>query len=219
MNQKKQIMCDDLDKMAETCVSRRTAVAMLGLLAGSALGQEQIDEEALRAATEKSREQAAKLRRKGQEQAFQRNLERHPEMRAFYERVGSDATIEERMRAMQDWQRERIMENLKQRLEVSEEEWKVVQPRLDMVFFLRNPPMSFAPEDICASALVHRLTAELQQLVNTKGTKPEEIKAKLTALRAAKERVRHELSRAQQNLRQIMTIRQEAVLVLNQLLD
>ena len=51
------------------------------------------------------------------------------------------------------------------------------------------------------------------------GAKPEEIKAKLTALRAAKERATQELAKARQGLRQIMNLRQEAVLVLNGLLD
>jgi len=45
------------------------------------------------------------------------------------------------------------------------------------------------------------------------------INVKLTALRAAKEKARQELAAAQQSLRQLMTIRQEAVLVLNSLLD
>jgi hypothetical protein len=51
------------------------------------------------------------------------------------------------------------------------------------------------------------------------GAKPEEIKAKLTALRAAKEQARQDLVKARQDLRQLMTLRQEAVLVLNGLLD
>lgn len=41
----------------------------------------------------------------------------------------------------------------------------------------------------------------------------------MTALRAAKEQVRQELVKAQGNLHEIMTIRQEAVLVLNGLLE
>lgn len=157
--------------------------------------------------------------RQAREEAFHRNLERHPEMRAFYERVGSNATIAERAKAMQDWQRERIMENLKQQLGVSEEEWTVIQIRLEKVYLLRTPAVFFAPEDASASAMVWRLSKELQELLNNKEAKPEEIKAKLTALRAAKERVRQELTKAQKDLRQIMTLRQEAILVLNGLLD
>jgi len=47
----------------------------------------------------------------------------------------------------------------------------------------------------------------------------DQIKTKATALRVAKERTAQELGKARQNLRQVMTLRQEALLVLNGLLD
>ena len=46
-----------------------------------------------------------------------------------------------------------------------------------------------------------------------------QIKGKLTALRAAQVNANQELTKARQNLRQILTLRQEATLVLNGLLD
>jgi len=120
---------------------------------------------------------------------------------------------------MQDWQFQRTLERLRGDLGVSDEEWKVIQPRIAAVYDLRHPPASFAQEDVSVSAMVLRLTRELRELLKNKDAKPEEIKAKLTALRAAKERVRQELTKAQKDLRQILTLRQEAVLVLNGLLD
>jgi hypothetical protein len=42
---------------------------------------------------------------------------------------------------------------------------------------------------------------------------------KLAALRAAKQKAAQDLATARQNLRQLMTLRQEAQLVLNALLD
>ncbi len=60
---------------------------------------------------------------------------------------------------------------------------------------------------------------ELREVLGDKDAKADEIKAKLTALRAAKEQSRQELVKARENLRQIMTLRQEAVLVLNGLLE
>jgi outer membrane protein TolC len=47
----------------------------------------------------------------------------------------------------------------------------------------------------------------------------EQIKAKLAALRAAKQKAAQDLATARQSLRQLMTLRQEALLVLNGLLD
>ena len=51
------------------------------------------------------------------------------------------------------------------------------------------------------------------------GGTAEAIKAKLTALRAAKEKDRRELAAARQSLRQVLTLRQEAHLVLHGLLE
>jgi hypothetical protein len=55
-------------------------------------------------------------------------------------------------------------------------------------------------------------------LSNTEAT-PEDIKAKLTAFRSAKEKAKQELAKAQQDLRQVLTLRQEAQLVLMGMLD
>ena len=64
-----------------------------------------------------------------------------------------------------------------------------------------------------------RSRAELRQILSDKGASADQIKAKLTALRAAQNSAAQELAKARQNLRQVMTIRQEALLVLNGLLD
>lgn len=66
---------------------------------------------------------------------------------------------------------------------------------------------------------VTRLTRELWELLDNKETKVEEIKARLTALRDARKKVQQELTKARQQLRPILTLRQEAVLVLSELLD
>ncbi|MDI9432328.1 MAG: hypothetical protein QM570_11470 [Planctomycetota bacterium] len=55
-------------------------------------------------------------------------------------------------------------------------------------------------------------------LENTAAT-PDEIKTKLTALRTAKEKARAELATAQQELKQVLTLRQEAQLVLMGMLN
>jgi len=194
-------------------------LAFLGLVAGLALGQEEIDWDAVRAEEAKGDQMGQEVIRRGREEAYQRMLQRNPEMRVFYEQLGSGATFEERTRAMQDWQRRQNMENFKKQLGVSEEEWTIVQPRLETVYLLCRPPAFFAQEDESASAVASRLTRELSELLNNKEAKPEDIKAKLTALRSAKEKVRQELAKARGGLRKIVTVRQEAVLVLSDLLD
>lgn len=59
----------------------------------------------------------------------------------------------------------------------------------------------------------------LRNLLRDQKTTPDQIRAALTQLRAAREKVKQELAKAQKDLRQIMTLRREAVLVLNGLLD
>jgi hypothetical protein len=63
------------------------------------------------------------------------------------------------------------------------------------------------------------LTQALRELLREEKAPPDQIKAGLTALRAARERTVQELVKTRQNLRQVMTLRQEALLVLNGLLD
>jgi len=60
---------------------------------------------------------------------------------------------------------------------------------------------------------------ELRELLRDDKADVDQIKAKLSAVRASKERTARELAGARQTLRQLMTLRQEAVLVLNGLLD
>jgi anthranilate phosphoribosyltransferase len=66
---------------------------------------------------------------------------------------------------------------------------------------------------------VDRSKGELRQMLANKDASADQIKAKLTALRVAQEHSRQELTKARQNLRQLLTLRQEAMLVLNGLLD
>ena len=66
---------------------------------------------------------------------------------------------------------------------------------------------------------VDQAKSELRELLSNKDAAPEQIKAGLTALRLANEKARQELAKARQDLRQLMTVRQEATLVLSGLLD
>ena len=54
----------------------------------------------------------------------------------------------------------------------------------------------------------------LREVLEKDDTSPDEIRAKLTALRAAKESARQKLAAAQKDLRDVLTLKQEAQLVL-----
>lgn len=60
---------------------------------------------------------------------------------------------------------------------------------------------------------------ELQTLLENKDATPEQIKAKLTALRDARAKAKEELTKAQTELREVLSVRQEAVLVERGTLD
>lgn len=66
---------------------------------------------------------------------------------------------------------------------------------------------------------VEKIQEELQTLLENTAATPEQIKQQVTKLRAAREKAKQDLAKAQQDLRQILTVRQEAQLVLMGMVD
>ena len=66
---------------------------------------------------------------------------------------------------------------------------------------------------------VEKIQQALQTTLEDTSASTDTIKQQLTQLRAAKEKSKQELAKAQQDLRQVLTLRQEAVLVLMGMLD
>jgi len=102
---------------------------------------------------------------------------------------------------------------------VSDREWEVVKPRVERVYNLVHPlpPMGAGSEQ--PKTEVDKASSELRELLRNDSAAADQIKVKLAALRAAKQKAAQELVTARQSLRQLMTLRQEALLVLNGLLD
>lgn len=197
---------------ADRAVSRRVAVtssalAVAGVLAGSAFGRQE-EKDADRAGS------APGLPRQMQERIEQ--------SRAFSERMRNAGSMEERMKIMAERQaqeRARAIEDLKEQLGVSDREWVVIKPRVEAVYDLVRPPPQFGRGEARTPTPVEQRRNELRALLGRKEATPDEIRAGLAALRAAREKATQELARARQSLRQLMTVRQEAVLVVNGLLD
>jgi hypothetical protein len=143
--------------------------------------------------------------------------------RIFSERMRNAGSMEERAKIMEERaaaDRRRAVDDLKDQLGVSDEEWSVVKPRVEAVYHLVHPQrQGLGRPEARALSPVEQKSRELRELLANKDAKAEEIKAKLTAFRSAKEQERQELVKARQSLRQLLTLRQEAVLVLNGLLD
>jgi len=130
-----------------------------------------------------------------------------------------------------------MLERIKDTLEVEDDAWTVVGPRLEAVMTLsrqaggqsgmrglfgrRRRPGGEQPAEQpdVETPATEKAQRELETVLENKEATPEEIKAKLTALRDAREKAKDEFARAKENLREVLTQRQEAQLVLFGLLD
>lgn len=133
---------------------------------------------------------------------------------------------------------ERMMTMMQERLGISDEEWTVIKPLMSEVMtqsraasgrsgMMRNrggrgrdrgndSQQQELSEDASA---VEKAVYELQQTLEKEAPSSAEIKAKLTALRGAKEKAKQDLVKAQQKLREVLTLKQEAQLVMIGMLD
>ena len=139
--------------------------------------------------------------------------------------------------------RQRMMDRMREQLGADADAWKVMEPRLTKVMDLnaqaqggmggrggmlgmfgrmRGPrggddggPGGGRPaQDPSTMTPVEKATEALRTTLDNQSASPEEIAAKLKDLRAAREKARQELATAQEELRKILTPRQEALLVL-----
>jgi hypothetical protein len=197
---------------ANRAVSRRSALccsglAVLGLASHSVFG---------RATTKPT-----KTRTEGTK-SIQQIQERSEQSRVFIERLRYAESMQERQEIMNEqmaWQRQQALEGLKDQLGVSDQEWAVLKPRIQVVHDLVHPaPRPIGKSDAPRTEAELR-SRELRELLQDQKAPADQIKARLTALRAAKERAVQQLINARQGLRQLLTLRQEAILVLNGLLD
>ena len=132
------------------------------------------------------------------------------------------------------WNREemnkRILDSIKGKLGVTDEECEALKPKVEKVRTLsaqarrgRGMGMAFARrrrrqpaegEQAPELSPIDKAAQELQKVADNKDSKPEEIKEKLTALRKAREDAAQQLEKAQKELRELLSARQEAQLVL-----
>ncbi len=134
--------------------------------------------------------------------------------------------------------RERWMNTIKEQLGASEDEWKALQPKLDKVMTAQRearsgsggfggfsgrsrggeerdrPRTGDQPESKVAAA-----QRELRATLDNKSASTDDIATKLKAFRDAREKARAELQAAQKALREGLTPRHEATLVLLGILE
>jgi len=129
--------------------------------------------------------------------------------------------------------RQRMLDRVKELLGASDADFAALGPKIEKVFQLQRDAgggrMMFGRGgrtggdrggDAAAPSAgeppqsdVQQKQSDLQATLENKDAKPEEIKAKLDALRAAKAQAKEELVKAQADLKSVLSVREEAVLV------
>ena len=127
--------------------------------------------------------------------------------------------------------RQAYLERMKETLGATDEEWTVLAPRVEKVQSLstqlgsgafggrRRRPQSEGDQPERELSDVEKATNALRETLDNQDATAEDIAKKLADLREAREKVKQELAAAQDELREILTARQEAQLVLMGLLD
>ncbi|MGB2819499.1 MAG: hypothetical protein WBF17_00855 [Phycisphaerae bacterium] len=154
-------------------------------------------------------------------------------------RPGDDRGREDFRSRIEEFRR-RMSDQMREDLGCSEDEWKVLQPRIEKVQELqrqgrggfrgfggrggrgRGPGGEVqrpegAPEQ--EQPEVEKKTEALRSLLDDKASGAQAIKAALAALRKAREQAQQKLVAARKDVREVVTMRQEARLVLMGILD
>lgn len=122
--------------------------------------------------------------------------------------------------------RQRMMQRIQEQLGATDEEMQALSPKIEKVMQLQRdagggrggfgrrggPGGPNGAQDPNASA-VQKAVADLRATLENKDAKPDEIKAKLDAVRQARAQAKQDLTAAQQELKGLLTQRQEAVMV------
>lgn len=152
----------------------------------------------------------------------------------------------EEMRQRMEQFRQQMSDRMREQLGASEDEWKIIQPRIEKVQTAQRqsrggmfggmggmmrrgrggdrggdragPPR---PEgaDQQPQTEVEKATRGLQTLLENKEAKPDEIKAALKGLRDARAKAAEEVAAARKELLEVLTLQQEAQLVLMGILE
>lgn len=132
--------------------------------------------------------------------------------------------------------RERMMTRIKEQLGATDDEWKAIEPKVDKVMTAQResrggfgfggfgggrggPGGGGGGADQQPTTAVGKASADLRTTLDSKDAAPETIAKKLATLREAREKARKDVADAQKELKEILTQRQEAVLVMNGMLE
>jgi Spy/CpxP family protein refolding chaperone len=132
--------------------------------------------------------------------------------------------------------RQMMNDRMKELMGANDEEWKALQPRIEKVQQLSRDASNFGGMGLLMDfgqggggrgrgfggpggggadrqpSAAQQKNTELVEVVKNKTSSPEQLKEKLAAAKAARAQAKAELTKAQEELRELLTVRQEAVL-------
>ncbi|MGN6368713.1 MAG: hypothetical protein ACTHN5_10660 [Phycisphaerae bacterium] len=129
---------------------------------------------------------------------------------------------------------EQRMQRIKDAMGVSDDDWKAIEPKIQNVQQLQfqsmmggrggrgrfgGGPGGQNADNQPAANPVQQAMTDLRNTLDNKDATPEQIKTKIEAVRTARKTAADNLKKAQDDLRELLTVRQEAVLVEQGLLD
>jgi len=119
--------------------------------------------------------------------------------------------------------RERFMNSIKEQLKADDDEWKVLSPKIEKLMTAQRDARAGGGGfrgrggggggDNQPTTPVAKASADLRTALDNKDTPAEDIAKKLAALREARDKARADLAAVQKELKEVLTQRQEAVLV------
>jgi Spy/CpxP family protein refolding chaperone len=128
----------------------------------------------------------------------------------------------------QDW-RQRFADRLKEDLGATDDEMKVIQPKIEKLMMARRDASGMGgfgrggrggpggrggdSQSDATPSPAEQASNDLRQTLENKSATPEEIAAKLKAVREARAKAKEQVTAAQKDLKEVLTQRQEAVLV------
>lgn len=125
--------------------------------------------------------------------------------------------------------RERMASFMKDRMGANDDEWKVIEPKLTKVMDARRDAQggggfgmfrgNRGSEDTSNQTPAQSASKALRDTLDNKDASADDIAAKLKAFRDARDKAKTDLAAAQKDLKEVLTQRQEAVLVMFGMLD
>lgn len=135
---------------------------------------------------------------------------------------------DEEMKALIEKSRQQTDKFNREALGATNDEWKVLGPKFDKVVELQQQiryagsvqyKVDGTVDENAAKTDVQKAAAGLLKIAKNKDAKPEDLKDALQAFRRAKTKAAEDLEKARKDLKELLTVRQEATLLLKGILE